>query len=676
VSGRAQATALLLVDLQGDFLERPGLVPDRDTLCANAARLVEAMRQRGIPVVHAHTVVRADGSDRMPHWKRCGIWECVEGTRGVRPPPPLAPLPGELVLRKRYFSAFADRRLDAWLREQGVSHLVVAGVYLHSCVRATVLDAYERGHDVSVVDDAVGSTEPLHAELTRAYLATRAAAFHCTDEIILRLDGRAGATAPHARRLPVAVIGGTPRPGDGRRQFIHDNPCRSGDVLAEVPLGAAVEIEAAAAAGEELRAPWARAAPVTRAERLERWALELDARRDLLTDLIVREVAKPRRFATEEVARAVAHVRSAAGLARDPSRMTQPVAPGVSATRRPLGIVGLVTPWNNPLAIAVGKIAPALAFGNGVILKPAPQAAAVALAILDSLDRCDVPPGVVNAVCGDAEAARALCHEPRVAAISVTGSWSTGRAVAAYCAEALKPLQAELGGNNAAIVLGDADLEAVVPGLVRNAFCFAGQRCTAVRRFIVERRVAARFEALAREAMAALVNGEPDDPSTEVGPLISVAKRDRVLATVGNAIAAGARLVAGGDVPRGLAHGAWMAPTLLSDVNPRSQIAQEETFAPVAVVLPAAGVEEALAIANGVPQGLLLSVHTTDERARARVLEAAEAGIVQLTSGPLAVHPLAPFGGWKASGLGPPEHGIWDAEFYGRVQAVYVDPTC
>jgi alpha-ketoglutaric semialdehyde dehydrogenase len=676
VSAPERRTAVVLVDLQHDFLERPGVAPDPDTLCVRVARLLDAARRRGVPVVHVQTVTRADGADAMPHWKRLGRSACVEGTRGALPPPALMPADGELVVRKRFFSAFADARLEPWLRERGVSRVLVAGVYLHGCVRSTVLDAYERGYEVAVVDDAVGTTEPLHAEITRAYLVERAAAFVRMDDALAELGEPAGEAADASRRLPVAVIANAPRRTGRGPSVLHRNPCRIAEVLAEVPLAGAAEIDAAAEACEAARAPWANADPSVRADLLERWAQDLAAHRDRLTDLVVREVAKPRRAAEEEVGRAVAHVRIAADLVRYAAQSSRPIAAGVAARQRPVGVVGLITPWNNPLAIPIGKIAPALGFGNAVVLKPAPEASATALALLESLQRAGLPPGLVNVVLGDGATARAVCRAPRIAAISVTGSIATGRIVAGICALGMKPLQAELGGNNAAIVLGDADLERAAHGLARAAFAFAGQRCTAIRRIVVEAAVRDRFEARLRDAVAGLVNGEPNDPSTEVGPLISIEKRDRVIATIERAVADGARVIVGGRVPRDLEHGAWLEPALLTDVAPHDRIAQDETFAPVAVMLPARDLDDALAIANDVPHGLVMSVHTRDERARARVLEAAEAGILQLGSGPLAVHPSAPFSGWKASGLGPPEHGIWDAAFYARAQAVYTDEPC
>lgn len=676
MSAPGPRTALLLVDLQNDFLERPGLVPTADAVCGRAAALLAAARRQSMPIAHAHTLIRADGADAMPHWRRLGRRQCVEGTRGALPPPALAPAAGELVLRKRFFSAFADLRLEPWLRQQGVGRLLVGGVYLHGCVRSTALDAYERGYAVVVVDDAVGTTEPLHGALTRAWLAERAATFVRTDALLAELTSPAPTAPPAAARLPVAVIDARPRPaGPEHASLRHHDPCRTAEVLAEVPLAGAPEIAAAAASGAAAQADWARVDPSARADLLERWADELAAQRERLTALVVREVGKPRRAAEEEVGRAVAHARVAAEVTRftaDPSRL----AAGVAARQRPLGVVGVITPWNNPLAIPVGKLAPALGLGNAVVLKPAPEASATALALLEGLHRVGLAAGLVNVVLGDGATARALCGESRIAAVSVTGSIATGRVVAGLCALGMKPLQAELGGNNAAIVLADADLERAAHDLARAAFAFAGQRCTAIRRIVVEASASARFTQLLCDAVAGLVNGEPSDPTTEVGPLISTEKRASVIATIERAVATGARLLIGGGVPPALAHGAWLAPALLTAVEPRDRIAQEETFAPVAIILPARDLDAALAIANGVPHGLVMSVHTRDERARARARDAAEAGILQLNGGPLAVHPRAPFSGWKASGIGPPEHGIWDAAFYSRTQAVYTDEPC
>ncbi len=664
------SSALLLIDCQDDFLARSGLVPDRVTLTERAAHVLARWRALGLPVAHVHTVTEADGDDRMPHWQRAGLRACVAGSAGAAPPPALAPRAGELVARKRFYSGFADPALDAWLREHGISRLVLAGVYLHACVRGTALDAYERGYEVVILDDVVGTAEPLHGEATRAWLGTRAASFRSAGEVLVE-HGDAAALSGDARAsLPVAVIGGVPRPAGGAPIHRHRDPCATERVLASVPCGGADDIAEAARVATDASRAWT-ADAVERAAFLDRWADDLEREKPRLVELVVREVGKPRRFADEEAGRAVAHARVAAELARGAGAMA--LAPGVTVVSRPLGVVGLLTPWNNPLAMPVGKIAPALAFGNGVVLKPAPQASETALALVESLARAGAPVGLVAVVLGTNEAARALCREPRVAAIALTGALETGRVVAALCAEGLKPLQAELGGNNAAIVLADADLERLVPDLVASAFGFAGQRCTAIRRFVVEERVAARFEEIATKAIATLVVGDPGSATTDVGPLVAADKRDRVLALLAAARRAGARIVTGGVIPAGWEHGAWLAPTLVADVAPESSLVQEETFAPVAVLQVARDVDHAVALANGVPQGLVQAVHTADPAVRARVLAAAEAGILQAGLGPLAIHPRAPFVGWKASGLGPPEHGAWDAWFYARVQARYGD---
>ncbi len=666
--------ALVLIDLQQDYLGRSAIVPDVASLCARVATLLAGARRLGWPVVHARTLVRADGSDCMPHWRQKGLLQCVEGTPGAAAPSGLAERDGELIARKRFFSAFGDPALEPWLRERGVGRLVLAGVYTHACVRSTALDAYERGFEVVVADDAVGTTEPLHAEITRAYLADRAVSFRPVATLLAELADDAGrAPGPIGPVLPVAVIAGGRRSGDERRRHAHRDPCETARILSAIPLGDESDVADAARAADSARRTWAHVPAPERAAVLERWAADLDAHRRSLSDLLVRDIGKPRRAAEEEVGRAIAHARVAAELVRAAGPVV--VAPGVSAVPRPIGVVGLVTPWNNPLAIPVGKLAPAVGLGNGVVLKPALPGSEAALALAGSLERAGVPPGLVNVVLGEADVVRAMCLAPLVSAVSITGSLETGRAVAALAAMTMKPLQAELGGNNAAVVLADAELERVVPDLVRAAFLFAGQRCTAIRRFVVERAVAARFEALAVEAIRGLVVGDPADPATEVGPLVSVEHRDRVLAAIARARTEGARQVVGGAVPAGRDGGAWLEPTLLADAVPGSAAVQTEMFGPVAVLQVADDLAEAVALANGVPHGLLQSVYTRDAVARARVLGLAEAGMVHVAAGPFVVHPRAPFSAWKASGLGPPEHGVWDAAFYTRIQAVYEDPV-
>jgi acyl-CoA reductase-like NAD-dependent aldehyde dehydrogenase len=282
-----------------------------------------------------------------------------------------------------------------------------------------------------------------------------------------------------------------------------------------------------------------------------------------------------------------------------------------------------------------------------------------------------MPPGVVTLVPGEAETAQSLMRDPAITAVSITGSQRAGQDAASLCALFGKPLQAELGGNNALIVLADADIEGAAPALARSAFSFAGQRCTAVRRFIVEASVAAKFERVLASATRALRVGDPRREDTDVGPLISPERRAQVAASVEWALAGGGRLVIGGGRPEGQSGACWFEPTLLADIEPEAAIAQQETFGPVALIQRAADLDDALRLANGVPQGLLAGLLSANAAAQVRFAAGIDAGILQFGAGPFALHADAPFGGWKSSRIGPAEHGRWDREFYARPQVLY-----
>lgn len=623
--------ALLLVDLQQDFLQRPGLTPAAAAVVDQAARLLDGCRLRKLPILHVHAQYRADGADRMPHWIRAGRTACVAGSAGAAPPVALAPRDAEAVLTKRYFSAFENPELESRLQALGADTLIVAGLYLHGCVRATVLDGYARGYRVIVVADAVASTEPLHAAVTRDYLEGRAAAFKTAASVLAWFDG-----------------GGADR---------DSAPCRT----------EAVAVAQATAAARAAWNDWRRTPVAARLDLLRRWRELLARQAAALADSLAEEIGKPVTAAREELQRALAHIDTAIRVAAEPPQCVG----GAEVRYRPLGCIALITPWNNPIAIAVGKLAPALAFGNTVVWKPSPHAPRASAEILRTLHAAGLPAGVVTSVTGDAAMACALVREPAIAAVSVTGSQQTGRVLAALCAQSGTPLQAELGGNNAVIVLADADVDRIAPALARAAFGFAGQRCTAIRRFIVAASMAARFEQALAAAALALRVGDPREASTEVGPLISAEQGARVGACVQKALAQGARRIVGGEaLPRDPA-GRWFAPTLLGDVAPEAAIVQQETFGPVAVIQPAADLDHAIRLANGVPQGLLAGLVGGDPTARARFATEMEAGILQYGAGPLGIHADAPFVGWKASGLGPAEHGRWDREFYARVQVIY-----
>lgn len=627
-------TALLLVDLQRDYLDRPGLVPDQATLVAAVARLLDGFRAAGAPVAHVRTIVRADGSDAMPHW--AGRLQCVAGTPGAEPPSLLTERPGELIAAKRHYRGFADPALDPWLRARGVTRVVIAGVYSHACVREAALDAYERGYDVIIAEDATGTDDAVHAERTRAWL-----------------EGRA------ARHLPAASI------------------VRDLDTMAPGPVQHPVSTTDVCASAAMAQRAWAATPREERLALLDRWADALTERAEALADCLVEEIAKPRGAAVDEVRRAIGHIRTATDLVRSGVADDEPVDDGVVVRHRPVGVVAALMPWNNPMALPCGKIAPALAFGNAVVLKPAPEGERSAALLLDALAAAGLPAGLVGVVPGGPRAGESVIDDIHVDAVTVTGSIATGRAIATRCAVLGKPVQAELGGNNAAIVLADADLESAVPALVRNAVAYAGQRCTAIRRFVVVRDVLADFLDRAAEEYEQLRVGDPADPATEVGPVISVGAARRIEGVIADAVDAGALRVAQSHPPHRTPPrwaDRFVLPILLLVDDPHARVVQEETFGPVAVVQPVDGLDEAIVVANAVEQGLVQSVVTRDRRSAAVALDRAQAGVVQWGPGIVPVHPDAPFGGWKASGLGPPEHGRWDAGFLTRPQAVYGSP--
>ena len=644
--------ALILIDLQRDYLDRPGLVPAEGELLPRIAGLLEGFRRARAPVCHALTLIRSDGGNRMPHWKEAGRWACVESTEGARSPAAVAPQEGEPVFAKDFYSAFDAPGLETALAAGAVDTVVLAGIYTHACVRATALDAYRRGFRVVIATDAVGSTDAVHARLTLDYL-----------------EGRA------ARGLPAAAILdllAKSAPGDGvagggiaRATWLHRNPANWSEVLREVPVGCARDVARAAERARRAGA-WGATPLAQRLQRLQRWLDELTAARDSLLALLVRDVAKPVVEARAEFDYAAALLRHAIESLELEER---PAARARLRVRhRPVGVVALVTPWNNPLAIAVGKLAPALGYGNTVVWKPALPGTRIAELVLETLVAAGLGE-MVALVPGDGETGRWLTLQPGIDAVSFTGSMAAGRRVAAACAATDKPLQAELGGNNAVVVMGDVDAQAVARELATAAFSFSGQRCTAPRRVIVEKPVFARFEAALVQATRALKLGAPGEEDVRIGPLISREQQERIAASL--ALPSGGRIACGGSVPEGFAHGCWFEPTIVVEPHPSSSLVREESFGPIAVLLAADGLEHALALCNDVDHGLVAALFSADPGAQQRFLDAAQAGMLAINRARPAFDAAAPFAGWKRSGRGPPEHGRWDREFYARAQAIY-----
>jgi alpha-ketoglutaric semialdehyde dehydrogenase len=432
----------------------------------------------------------------------------------------------------------------------------------------------------------------------------------------------------------------------------------TGRPLLAAPASGSAEIDVAVRAAAGAARGWAAMPAPSRGEILFRAAEILGERAAEIAAGIAREIGKPIREARGEVARGVAILRYFAGEGRRAGgQVIPPDGSGLTLTlREPLGVVGLITPWNFPLAIPLWKAAPALVVGNAVVLKPAEEAAGTATAVVRCLVEAGVPAGVVGLVCGDGRAGSALVAHERVGAISFTGSIPVGREIAVAAATRGVRTQLELGGKNAAIVLADADLAGAAAAVANGAFAFAGQKCTATGLVLVERAIADDFADRLEAARAATVVAAAEDERSVCGPLVRADARDR-------AVRSGARGLAGA--------GYFVEPTIRSDVDPASAVCREELFCPVLPLVAIDGLDAALEIVEALPTGLAAAVHTRDGSRILRFLRDARAGLLAVNRPTTGLEVQAPFGGLKASGSGPKEQGPDAVEFYSDTKTVY-----
>jgi betaine-aldehyde dehydrogenase len=435
--------------------------------------------------------------------------------------------------------------------------------------------------------------------------------------------------------------------------------------LATVPRAGLEETDAAVARAAAAFPAWRDVAPADRARLLGRIADRVEASLEALAQLEARNAGKPITDARGEMAMVVDTFRYYAGA---PERLlgdTIPVSGGVAMTfREPLGVVALITPWNFPLTIAAWKLAPALAAGNTVVLKPAELTPLTALEFARLALEAGLPEGVLNVVVGPGSTCgQRLVEHPQVAKVAFTGSTSVGRQVAAGAAQTIKRVTLELGGKSACAVFADADVEAAAAGVPGATFGNAGQDCCARSRILVERSALDRFMAALEASVTAMHVGDPLDEATQMGPLISAGQRE----TVSSFVPEGAPVAIRGSTPDG--PGFWFAPTVLCPVDPADRAVTEEIFGPVAVVVPFDTEAEAVALANDTIYGLSGSVWTRDGARALRMARAIESGNISLNSN-ASVRVTTPFGGFKQSGLGR-ELGPHALEHYTEVKTVF-----
>jgi acyl-CoA reductase-like NAD-dependent aldehyde dehydrogenase len=436
-------------------------------------------------------------------------------------------------------------------------------------------------------------------------------------------------------------------------------------VMAELPRAGAEEVDAAVAAAKDAFPAWRAVAPADRAALLRRLADAIERRSPELAVLEARNAGKPIGDARGEIGMVVETFRYYAGAPERLLGQTIPVAGGVDMTfREPLGVVGLIVPWNFPLTIASWKLAPALAAGNCVVLKPAELTPLSALELERIALDAGLPEGVLNVIAGPGRVCgRRLVEHPDVAKIAFTGSTEVGRGIAAGAAQTIKRVTLELGGKSANVVFADADLEAAAAAAPGAVFGNAGQDCCARSRILVEAAALDDFLAALAPAVEAIRVGDPLDEATQMGPLISAGQREAVAGFVPE----GAPVAIRGTVPEG--PGYWFAPTVLAPVGGEERAAREEIFGPVACVIPFADEAEAIAIANDTIYGLSGSVWTGDGARALRVARAIESGVISINSN-TSVRVSTPFGGFKQSGVGR-ELGPDALEHYTDVKNVY-----
>ena len=456
------------------------------------------------------------------------------------------------------------------------------------------------------------------------------------------------------------------------------NPSDLSDVIGEYAQADANQTKAAIAAALQAFPAWATGSIQERANILDKAGSDILARKDELGRLLSREEGKTLPEGIGETVRAGHIFKFFAGEALRLSGEKVPsVRPGVDVeiTREPIGVVGLITPWNFPIAIPAWKIAPALAFGNTVVFKPAQWTPGCAWVLTEILANAGVPAGVFNLVMGSGSVVGdTIVNHRDVAALSFTGSMETGQSIAKKAVARMAKVQLEMGSKNPLVVLDDADLPTAVNVAVQGAYFSTGQRCTASSRLIVTEGIHDRFVQALTGRLSTLKVDNALSPGTEIGPVVEQPQLDTDLEYIGVGQREGARLAVGGDRVKRSTDGYYLAPALFVDATNSMRISREEIFGPVACVIRAKNYDDALAIANDTETGLSSGIVTTSLKYASHFQRHAQAGMVMVNLPTAGVDYHVPFGGRKASSYGPREQGRYAAEFYTTVKTTYIAP--
>ena len=472
------------------------------------------------------------------------------------------------------------------------------------------------------------------------------------------------------------LVGGQWRGNDAARPNI--NPSDTNEVVGHYATAGEDDTTDAIAAAHEAAHDWGRSGIQFRHDILRKASDEIMARREDIGRLLSREEGKTLAEGIGETVRAAQIFNFFAGECLRLSGETLPsVRPGVDVeiTREPVGVVGIITPWNFPIAIPAWKIAPAICYGNPVVFKPAELVPGCAWAIVDILHRAGMPAGTINLLNGPgAIVGQAILDDPRVKAVTFTGSQATGARVAEACVRHMRKFQLEMGGKNPLVVLDDADLEVAAECAINGAFFSTGQRCTASSRLIVTEGIHGRFVEACAEKLRQLVVGNALDSTTQIGPVVDEIQLHQDLNYIEVGRQEGATLRAGGERLNRNTPGYFLQPALFTESHNTMRINQEEIFGPVASVIRVRDYEEALHTANDTPFGLSAGICTQNLKYASHFKRNAQAGMVMVNLPTAGVDYHVPFGGAKGSSYGPREQGRYAAEFHTTVKTAYTQP--
>ena len=455
------------------------------------------------------------------------------------------------------------------------------------------------------------------------------------------------------------------------------NPSNLSDVVGEYSRANEPQVRAAIAAARAAFPAWSRGGVQARADTLDKIGNEILARKDELGALLSREEGKTRPEGVGEAVRAGYLFKFFAGeVVRQAGEVLPSVRPGIKVeiTREPVGVVGIITPWNFPIAIPAWKIAPALAYGNCVVFKPADLVPGCAWALAEIIARAGVPSGVFNLVMGRGSVVgEILSNDPGVDGVSFTGSAAVGRRVAQNCAARLAKVQLEMGGKNPQVVLDDADLDIAVNVSLQSAFFSTGQRCTAASRLIVTQGIHEKFVSALTSKMKTLKVDDALKEGTDIGPVVDKQQLEQDLRYIELGRKEGAKLAAGGERLKRGTEGYYLEPALFVDTTSQMTINRDEIFGPVASVIRVKDYDEALAVANDTPYGLSSGIATTSLKHAEHFKRNSAAGMVMVNLPTAGVDYHVPFGGRKGSSYGPREQGRYAVEFYTTVKTAYVN---